>query len=73
MDVGDGNPGLGAKDSNRIFSLVGDSHYNGGLRGANREWMLIMEIRFWAKGSNMNSIRHTIPCDFVSAEIVSEM
>ena len=51
MDVGDGNPGMDKRfDQNIEFGwrVLIQSQV---LGGANREWMLVIEIRFWLQQS----------------------
>ena len=51
MDVGDGNPGMDRKLEENMQFGYGILIQNEVLGGANREWMLVIEIRVWTDDS----------------------
>ena len=51
MDVDGGNPGMDRKLEKNIEFGWGILTQSGVLGGANREWMLVVEIRVWTDNS----------------------
>ena len=51
MDVGGGNPGMDTKLKKNIEFGCRILIQNQVLGGANRQWMLVMEIRLWTQNS----------------------
>ena len=49
MDVGDENPGMDRRFDQNIEFDWGILIQSQVLEGANREWMLVMEIRVWTE------------------------